>query len=141
MMGMLLGVALLLAGLPGGEPVLSLPDGGIVQSRMVRISVSAPGQEVFLRVIYRPNSQTRVVEDPVLVPEGGVVSWTPRYPGIASLSVTDASGAVLAQKDVAIRFAGIPASGIAVMTLAGLLLFGGAMASLVLALRRAPDEA
>ena len=62
--------------------------------------------------------------------------FAPESPGIAKLVVIDADGQELGSEEVAIRYAGIPIYGIIVMVLAGILLFGGAGTSLVIALRR-----
>jgi len=94
-----------------------------------------------LTVIYRPNSATEKVDDsgPFPLDAEGRVQWVPQSPGIATLAVLDREGKTVAQSDVAIRFAEVPLAGIVVMVLAGLLLFGGAGYSLVLALRKEVD--
>lgn len=105
-----------------GTPQVLMLEGGNIQGAL-------------LTVCYRPNSATEITDDPVPFDADGSIEWTPRSPGIASLSVTDSEGRPLASKDVAIRFSEVPFAGIAVMILAGLLLFGGAAYSLAQALR------
>jgi len=119
--------------------LLTLSGGEPVEGRAIRLELGPGAPDAsFLKVVYRPNSETSVEEELRPFKADGSVMWTPAHPGIASLIVVDAGGRTAGSKDVAIRFAGIPAYGIAVMLLAGLLLFGGAGWSLVLALRRMP---
>lgn len=81
-----------------------------------------------VEVVYRPNSQTSHTD--LLPPTGadGTVVWTPTDAGIVALTAHQGSadGPVLASLHVAVRYGGFPASGIAVMSVAGLILFGGA---------------
>jgi len=85
----------------------------------------APG--VIVEVLYRPNSQTSHTE--TLPPTGadGTVPWTPDDAGLATLTAHSPGQpeAVIASRNVAVRFGGFPASGVGMMVLAGILLFGG----------------
>lgn len=88
-----------------------------------------------LRVIYRPNSETEKIEKAGSFDENGGLTWTPTEPGLATLTIMNEGGESLASLEVGVCFSETPAGGILVMVLAGLLLFGGAGFSLVIALR------
>lgn len=82
-------------------------------------------------VTYRPNSETRYREE-LRVDATGEVEWTPREAGIVQLQAMlseKESASAAAEELVAVRFAGFPPSGLAVMLVAGTLLFGGAVFS------------
>ena len=91
------------------------------------------GARYNLATVYRPNSRTA---DTVMVGPVGeekVFSWTPEQPGLARIVVLDPSAgewAVVTERDVAVRFASPPASGLLIFILAGALLFGGASFSM-----------
>jgi hypothetical protein len=91
-----------------------------------------------LWVVYRPNSQTVDADTKPIgyFSDEGKITWTPRAPGIATITVRDSESVEIATLNVAICFSSTPASGILVMVLAGLLLFGGAILSLRLALKK-----
>lgn len=92
-----------------------------------------------LEALYRPNSQTSFVESLPPTDAAGTSEWTPRDAGIVTLSVLDpADGPPLATRTLAVRFGSFPARGIAVMVLAGLLLFGGAGFGLYMLLSEGP---
>ena len=57
---------------------------------------------------------------------------------MVTLSAKSPSGESLASLNVAVRFGGMPGSGIVVMIVAGGLLFGGVVLGLVLLLREPP---
>jgi hypothetical protein len=119
--------------------ILTLSDKDPVEGKEIRLFLQGGVEGAALKVVYRPNSETSVEEEVGPFQADASIVWTPAHPGIASLVVLDRDGASLGSKDVAIRFGGVPAYGILVMLLAGLLLFGGAGFSLVLALRRMPE--
>jgi hypothetical protein len=111
------------------------------EEQAVRLSGDRPAGPVRLKVVYRPNSAT---EHESIVGEfgsDGSLRWRPDAPGITQLIAEDAEGKKLCEKRVATCFASTPVSGIVVMILAGILLFGGAATSLVLALKRTPTRA
>lgn len=92
-------------------------------------------KELLLQVTYRPNSETEKREKPRSFEEGGRLMWTPTEPGLATLTVMNKGGESLASLEIGVCFSETPAWGIIVMVLAGLLLFGGAGFSLVIALK------
>jgi hypothetical protein len=111
-----------------GEPVaVTVTDGG------------APVAGARVEAHYRPNSQTASREE--LAPTGadGRTEWTPHLAGIVTLAVLDPEGgAPPASVNTAVRMGYFPASGIAVMVIAGLLLFGGAAIGMTMLLREGP---
>ena len=131
--------------------LLSLP--ATVLAREITLSTSPPVEDEALtlilvaedapacrlKVIYRPNSETAKEEEVGAFRGDGTIQWTPSAPGIASLQAVGPDNEVLVSENVAIRFSGIPAYGVLVMVLAGILLFGGAGVSLRLALRESLD--
>ena len=114
------------------------PVVGEAQTVTLRTDTDAAG--VTLSVTYRPNSAT---EDTMVIGKfdaDGRISWCPEEPGITSLIAKDAEGKTLATLNVATCFSSTPYLGLVVMVFAGILLFGGAAISLVMALRRMPEE-
>lgn len=71
-------------------------------------------------VTYRPNSETLSEETLEPTDASGQTSWNPKDAGIVTLASGEAS------HNVAVRFGAFPGSGLLIMILAGLLLFGGA---------------
>jgi len=96
-------------------------------------------------VVYRPGSETEKNTYLGPVSLDGKFIWTPENPGIATIKAgvrippvnqdDKETFEAAVSKNVAICFAGLPGIGIGVMILAGILLFGGAAISLVIALR------
>ena len=107
------------------------PDASLVVGRSVRITLPAPDDT--LTVTYRPNSSIDVVEHVAPAAGSTTLTWTPQRAGVVQLATSDG-----ASQDVSVRFSTPPISGILVLTLAGLILFGGA----VFAFRKlfAPDR-
>lgn len=97
----------------------------------------APEGEWRLVATYRPNSLiTR--DEPVGAPgPDGRIEWTPTAPGITQLAfVSGEKGAKpAASRNVAVRFTGLPLTGLLVFLFAGTLLFGGAAYSIRLVMR------
>jgi len=99
-------------------------------NRPVEVSVTdddGPVLEATILVTYRPNSQT-IDTETLVTNQRGVAVWRPRDAGIARLELRpdDPRQAALSTLNVAVRFGGPPASGVLVMIVAGVLLFGGA---------------
>ena len=104
-------------------------------AQVVRLEDFGAPTALRLKVVYRPNSETqREVIVGTFGPDGTVV-WCPEIPGITLLVAETAEGRSVCQKRVATCFASTPVLGVLVMVFAGILLFGGAATSLVLALR------
>ena len=78
-----------------------------------------------IEALYRPNSVTARTETIATTGPDGSVSWTPRDAGIVALTARRGDEQVALQ-NIAVRFGSFPASGIAILLLAGILLFGGA---------------
>lgn len=91
-----------------------------------------------VEITYRPNSETTSIETLSPTDPSGQVAWTPRDAGIVTLTVGD-----LVSHNVAVRFGRFPSAGLAIMILAGMLLFGGAGLGFVVLLRsgEAPEPA
>lgn len=108
------------------EPGISLSDRFPTAEKATTIVVPPHAEEV--EIIYSPGSKiarTEVVAvEPLAAGEPTQVVWRPQRPGVVQLS---AGGESI---KASIRFDGIPASGIAIMIIAGLILFGGASISL-----------
>ena len=72
-----------------------------------------------LLVTYRPNSGIAFQE---VVPAGGTsATWTPSRAGVVALATPAGES-----QNVSVRFDRMPASGLTILTLAGIVLFGGA---------------
>jgi len=129
----ILGLVLVaLAGVPAAAADLAVDDDFPVVGKPISVSISdADGFEnLELRVVYAPNSETQSIEEIGRFSPEGTVVWNPRRFGIATLSVRTADGEKIASENVAILFAETPAAGVLVMIFAGILLFGGAGISL-----------
>lgn len=128
------------AGAAGAAEVATVeayPERGV--ATVVRVTgddgAPRPGVEVVAR--YRPNSQTTSREVVGTTGGDGEVSWTPADAGVVSLEARPpGSEEVVARRDVSVRFGGFPASGLLIMSLAALLLFGGAITGFSLLLRQ-----
>ena len=96
------------------------PEASLVVGRPVHITLPDPGDT--LTVTYRPNSSIAAVDH--LAPAAGSTSltWTPHEAGVVQLATSNG-----ASQSVSVRFSTPPISGILVLTLAGLILFGGAV--------------
>lgn len=107
---------------------LSTADDFPIVGRSETITVAGDGDVdgLSLWVVYSPNSETSSEEEIGVVPATSEVSWTPSRSGIATLSVRDDQGNIVAAENVAILFDKTPAAGVMVMIFAGLLLFGSA---------------
>ena len=90
----------------------------VVQGRPVTVRFDAPTDSVMLT--YRPNSDLASTDAVAL---GGATDyrWTPRAAGLVKITTP---GGV--EQSVGVRFTGLPASGLLVLVVAGLVLFGGA---------------
>lgn len=108
---------------------LRLADSYPLRDHPVAVTVDHDGAPVpgaVVTVRYRPNSEIAHVEALPPTDADGRVLWTPTDAGIATLETPAADGAGPATLSVAVRFGSFPALGILVMTIAALLLFGGA---------------
>ena len=119
-----------------------------LRGQVVRLTVTEGGRPAAgarVSAVYRPNSETQHESELAAVDSSGTVLWTPEYTGPVTLEVRPAgtpSGPeppAAAALTVAVRYGGLPASGLFIMILAGVLLFGGAIVSMVLLLRP-PDH-
>lgn len=83
------------------------------------VTVTLPAPSDTLTVTYRPNSSIPIVDH---LPTGGQgsIEWTPGHPGVVALSMPGGPS-----QNVSVRFLSVPWSGVMVLTLAGLILFGG----------------
>lgn len=81
-----------------------------------------------VRVTYRPNSSTTSTDELAATDAAGTASWVPTAAGPVNLQVwlPGADGAPAVTHAVAVRYGRFPLSGLAIMLLAGALLFGGA---------------
>lgn len=85
----------------------------------ITVTLDKPAE--VLLVTYRPNSAVTHRDTFRIQPAASVFEWTPDRAGIVALRVPEQGS-----KNVSVRFQGLSASGIAVMAIAGALLFGGA---------------
>ncbi|MBC6996832.1 hypothetical protein QWY85_04015 [Neolewinella lacunae] len=116
----------ILLGAPGLAANISLADPSPVAGQPVRVTFSVPVDT--LLVTYRPNSALVRTETVVLPAPSTFAEWTPSSAGLAQLAYLDRTGEIplKVSHNVSVRFDGLSGSGLAVMILAGLILFGGA---------------
>jgi hypothetical protein len=96
---------------------IQLSDETPVKGESVAIQLDEPVSQVI--VTYRPNSLVAKTDTLRQEEPQQLFSWTPKWAGVVSLSTESSS------KNVSVRFAGIAWSGIVVMAVAALFLFGG----------------
>jgi hypothetical protein len=107
----------------------------------IRVAVRDAGDHpvagAVVEVVSRPNSSTSHTAALPPTDAAGVTRWTPAYAGIVALTARAGAlhsdgepggeaGAEIATARVAVRYGGFPPSGLLVMLVAGVLLFGGA---------------
>lgn len=121
-------LALLAAG-PAAAQSIQLNQPFPLQGTPVMLMVTGEDGELLagveLSALYRPNSETSHTEVIGTTDFAGQVQWTPTAAGIVTLSAGPSSEPV-ASANVAVRFGAFPPQGLAIMLLAGVLLFGGA---------------
>lgn len=130
---------LALASAPLAAVEIELPESFPMEGKQVAIVVTeagvpVPGIEIVVH--YNPNSQTTRKEALALTDANGATTWTPLTPSVVRLdAVRPASGGsdaeTLGSLNTSVRFDRFPLSGIAIMTLAAILLFGGAIVGLI----------
>jgi len=130
---------------------LAIADERPLRAEPVRITVTAggaPAAGAVVEAIYRPNSSTTYREALPPADSSGTLFWTPRDAGPVTLEArpggaggpptapetAPATGPPATSLVVAVRYPGFPPSGLAIMLLAGGLLFGGAVVGFVMLL-------
>jgi hypothetical protein len=139
------------------EMAIRADDERPLRGQAVRLTVTEDGRPAAgarVSALYRPNSHTEHRSELAAVDSSGTVLWTPEYTGPVTLEVRPAGTEADADADadaetppvapsatltVAVRYGSLPPSGLFIMVLAGLLLFGGAAVSMLLLLRP-PDH-
>ncbi|PAP77777.1 hypothetical protein [Rubrivirga marina] len=117
----LLPLLLLLAAAPlAAQSVLSVTPEQPTRGEPVTVTFSEPVDSV--TVTYRPGAITAHAE--TFTPGTAAFEFTPTRAGVVSVASGDAA------QSLSVRFVGTPVSGLVVMILAGLILFGGAALSL-----------
>jgi len=131
---------------PGME--LAIADDRPLRGQPVRITVTAggaPAAGAVVEAIYRPNSSTTYREALPPADSSGTLFWSPRDAGPVTLEARPAGAVEIApsppaasppatSRTVAVRYPAFPASGLAIMLLAGALLLGGAVLGFVMLL-------
>ena len=104
------------------------------------VSSGVPVGDAPVTVVYRPGSQ---VEDRVKLgrtANTGEVDWVPKRPGLvrilAELPEAKSAPEIIHARDLGVRFAVVPGSGLAILLGAGVLLFGGVTVGLKRTLSR-----
>ena len=117
MRALLLTLAALCAAPPAlAQDVVSVDPALPTVGEPVRVTFSAPVDAV--EVTYRPGAISASTE--TFAPGGAVFEFTPDRAGVVSVAAGEAS------QSLSVRFQSAPLSGLVVMVLAGLILFGGA---------------
>jgi len=87
----------------------------------------APLRAAAVTVVYRPGSKVSHAESLGTTDARGRIAWTPADAGIVTLTAIPPGGEEVAPitSNLSVRFRGIPLRGLAVMVLAGIILYGG----------------
>ena len=88
------------------------------------IVITLPEATDSLRIVYRPSSSVTKTEYLTSPTPTAAYTWAAAQPGLVQLSYAGREGAAVS-RNVSIRFAGVSASGLTIMLLAGTILFGG----------------
>ncbi len=120
-----------------GEIVLrqKYPTQGNETQVFVQDDGGAPVSGAKVTVTYRPGSSVEETLEIGVTGAGGRLEWTPSAAGIATLNAHWEGGST--STNVSVKFAGIPAGGLIIMILAGLLLLGGSVVRIARVLRSA----
>lgn len=102
-----------------GRTQIQLSTEKPTEGEPITITLEKPAE--MLVVTYRPNSAVTHRDTFRIAPATRIFEWTPDRAGIVALTVPDQGS-----KNISVRFQGLSISGIAVMIIAGALLFGGA---------------
>ena len=113
----LLLLLVLLAASASAQDVVSIAPDQPTRGELVTVTFSAPADSVL--VTYRPGAVTATTE--TFTPGTATFEFTPSRAGVVSVSAPGGGS-----QSLSVRFAGTPLSGLLVMILAGLILFGGA---------------
>lgn len=113
-------LALIIAAAPASAEITSSTDAP-VRGQAIQLTFAEPINS--FTVTYRPGAVT-AHDEVVSVPNARTVSWTPQRAGVVKIAAGDDT------KNLSVRFTGAPATGILVMLVAGIILFGGAGLSL-----------
>ncbi len=98
--------------------------GDVLVTRGEAVRVTLPDTARALLATYRAGSDILAETDTLRADaSGGTVTWTPRQAGVVNLTVPGAGGP---SQNVSVRFRAVPPGGVAVLVLAGCILFGGA---------------
>ena len=103
-----------------GQSVVSVEPAAPTVGEPVRVTFSEPVDSV--TVEYRPGAVSATTE--TFTPGSATLEFTPDRAGVVSVAVGEAS------QNLSVRFRSAPLGGLAVMVLAGLILFGGAAVSM-----------
>ncbi len=105
-----------------------------------RTTIVTSTTNAVVNITYSPTSALFSRESVKFAPQTQRVSWIPQRPGIVELALATVGPSTSTQttqttqtttkKNISVRFDGVPRSGVAVMIIAGLFLFGGAFFSL-----------
>jgi hypothetical protein len=108
----------------------------------VRDQYGRPIVGAAIRITYRPESQVEKTVAAGATNEAGIVRWTPDDVGVVLITAAwmeEDSTEGTASRNISVKFASLPASGIVIMILAGLLLLGGSVIRFARLLRE-PDN-
>lgn len=91
--------------------------------------IGGPVGDVPMTVIYRPGSQVEGRVELGRTADTGALVWVPASPGlvrvVAELPESGSTAQATHVRDIAVRFAVVPGSGLGTLIAAGVLLFGG----------------
>jgi len=131
----LAGVVATLAPAAAADIVLrqKYPTEGAVTQVFVQNEDGSPVPGADVTVTYRPGSSVSHTEEVGVTGEGGRIEWTPATAGIAALHAKWEGGE--SSTNVSVKFAHVPAGGIIIMLLAGVLLVGGSVVRIMRVLK------
>ena len=101
----------------GADAQITTSPDVIVRGQPVAVTFAQPTDS--LLVTYRPNSGIAFEE--VVPASGATATWTPSRAGVVALATPGG-----ASQNVSVRFDRTPLSGLIILILAGIVLFGGA---------------
>jgi len=123
--GLVLGFAI--APVPAGagiDTTPSIPTQGETVRVVFTDAEGAPVAGALVRAVYRPQSEVERTEEIGTTDAAGLVSWTPTGAGIVNLEAVPAADRTAVSRSIPVRFRGIPLTGLVILLLAGLILYG-----------------
>ena len=123
-----LGLGVLLCSSPvwaGIDTTPAFPVEGEPATITVTTDRGSPVAEVAVQAVYRPGSAVEKLEDIGFTGVDGAVTWSPTGAGVVILQTVAVGDNPSYTSNLSVRYNGLPISGLVILLLAGVFLYGG----------------